>query len=116
MKGNIMKERFQKVVDGILNDFDFVKVHETMVKLDWQWYHSGEEVTRVPSLDIVKVKGKELLQEAADKAAGLKSEWIISSGGFRAEAKYYKKDEDYRKKSELWVRLAFVLEEWDNCE
>lgn len=110
-----MKKRFQKVVDEVLEDFDFVKVHETMVKLDWKWYHPGEEGTRVPSLDNVKATGKKLLQETAEKAAELKSEWVIGCGGFRAEAKYYKQDENYREKSELWVRLAFVLEEWDNC-
>lgn len=111
-----MKKRFQKCVDELLEDFDFVKVHETMVKLDWRWYRPGEEGTRVPSLDEVKASGKKLLQETAESAAMSKGEYVIGTGGFRAEAKYYKKKEGLREKSFLWVRLAFILEEWDNCE
>ena len=109
-----MKERFQKAVDEVLADFDFNKVYKTMVTLNWTWYDPESDVPLVPSLERVKARGKELLQEAAEKAAETKSEFIIGTGGFRAEAKYYRKTEN--EKSFLWVRLAFILEEWDNCE
>ena len=108
-----MKKRFQKEIDDALALFDFEKVHRTMQVLNWQWYHSGEDGTKVPSIDEIKKRGKELLQEAAESALLTKDEYVIGTGGFRAEAKYYPKHGI--KKSFLWVRLAFILEDWDNC-
>lgn len=109
-----MKKRFQKEVDQVLEYFDFSKVYTAMVKLDWKWYSPSSNVPLVPSLENIKARAKELLQEAAESAAMSKGEYVTGTGGFRAEAKYYPKTED--KKSFLWVRLAFVLEDWDNCK
>ena len=108
-----MKKRFQKEIDDAIEHFDFEKVHKTMQVLNWQWYHPGENDTKVPSIDEIKKRAKELLQEAAESAVLTKDEYVIATGGFRAEAKYYPKQEG--KKSFLWVRLAFILEDWDNC-
>ena len=108
-----MKKRFQKEIDEVIKEFNFEKVHKTMQVLDWQWYHPGEDGTKVPTLDEIKKRGKELLQEAAESAAMSKGEYVIGTGGFRAEAQYYPKKED--EKSFLWIRLAFILEDWDNC-
>lgn len=108
-----MKKRFQKEVDDALEHFNFEKVHKTMQLLDWKWCHPGENGARVPSLDEIKKRAKEILQEAAESAAMSKGEYLVGTGGFRAEAQYYPKETD--KKSFLWVRLAFVLEDWDNC-
>lgn len=109
-----MKERFQKEVDKLLEEFDFERVHKTMQTLDWKWYHPGEDGTKVPSLDEIKKRARQVIQEAAESAAMSKGEYVIGTGGFHGEAKYYPKEEG--KKSFLWVRLAFVLEAWDNCE
>lgn len=108
-----MKKRFQKEVDEALEHFDFQKVHMTMQTLNWKWYHFDGD-SRVPSLEEIKKRAKELLQEAAESAVMSKGEYVIGTGGFRAEAKYCPKEEG--KKSFLWVRLAFILEDWDNCE
>lgn len=108
-----MKKRFQKEVNDALEHFDFEKVHKTMQALNWQWYHPGENGTKVPTIDEIKTRAKILIQEAAESAVLTKDEYVIGTGGFRAEAKYYPKDAT--KKSFLWVRLAFVLEDWDNC-
>ena len=109
-----MKKRFQKEIDEVLKEFNYEKVHKTMQVLDWKWYHPGEDGTKVPSIDEIKYRAKTLLQEAAESAVLTKGEYVIGTGGFRAEAKYYPKEGI--KKSFLWVRLAFVLEDWDNCE
>ena len=109
-----MKTRFQKEVDEAIEHFDFSKVYIAMVKLDWKWVSPSSDVPLVPSLENIKARAKELLQEAAESAVLTKSEYVIATGGFRAEAKYYPKEGI--KKSFLWVRLAFVLEDWDNCE
>jgi hypothetical protein len=109
-----MKERFQKEVDTLMNEFDFGGVHYAMNALNWKWVHIDEAIPKVPSLDEIKKRGKELIQEAAEKAVLTKDEYVVSTGGFRAEAIYYPKEGI--KKSFLWVRLAFVLQDWDNCE
>ena len=109
-----MKKRFQKEIDEVIKEFNFEKVHKTMQVLDWKWYHPGEDGTKVPTFNEIKTRAKTLLQEAAESAVLTKDEYVIGTGGFRAEAKYYPKQEG--KKSFLWVRLAFILEDWDNCE
>lgn len=109
-----MKKRFQKDIDKLLEEFDFERVHKSMQTLNWQWYHPGENDTKVPSLEEIKKRAKQVIQEAAENAVLTKNEYVISTGGFYGEAKYYPKEGI--KKSFLWVRLAFVLEAWDNCE
>lgn len=109
-----MKNRFQKEVNDALEYFDFEKVHKTMQALNWQWHHPGEDGNKVPTIHEIKTRAKTLIQEAAESAVLTKGEYVIGTGGFRAEAKYYPKKEN--EKSFLWVRLAFVLEDWDNCE
>jgi len=109
-----MKERFQKEIDTLMNEFDFGGVNYAMNALNWNWVNENEAIPRVPTLDEIKKRAKEILQEAAEKAVLTKDEFVISTGGFRAEAKYYPKEGI--KKSFLWVRLAFVLQDWDNCE
>jgi len=109
-----MKKRFQKEVDTLLNEFDFGGVHYAMNALNWNWVNENEAIPRVPTLDEIKLRAKTLIQEAAESAVLTKSEYVIGTGGFRAEAKYYPKEGI--KKSFLWVRLAFVLQDWDNCE
>lgn len=117
-----MKKRFQKEIDAVLKEFDFDRVHKAMTILDWKWSVPGSATTwagsdvQVPSLEYIKDRAKEILQNAAEEAVFSKEEYYVSTGGFRAEAKYYKKDPKYREKSFLWVRLAFELEEWGNNE
>ena len=45
----------------------------------------------------------------AKEALESKSEYITGTGGFRYEAKLY--EDGY-----LWLRMAFEIADWDNCE
>lgn len=110
--GEYMKKRFQKGIDEVLKEFDFERVHKVMTLLEWKWCVPGRVTTEIPTLEYIKDRAKEILQHAAEEAVSSKDEYYISTGGFRAEAKYYKKDPKYREKSFLWVRLAFEIEEW----
>ena len=103
-----MKKKYVKAVMGIHDNFNYSRVHEVMTLLDWKWINDIATFD-VPTLESVKERGLDLLLEAAEKAIENKSTWIVSTGGFRAEAKLYKDDF-------LWARLSFVLEEWDNSE
>lgn len=48
-----------EIIDEILDEFDFEKVHRTMKALDWTWYGSDG----VPSIGDLRRQARELLQE-----------------------------------------------------
>ncbi len=58
----------------ILKDFDFERVHEIMVKVNWGWVSIG-----IPSISELKQEAKRLLND-------LKKEKLkyVSTGGFTA--------------------------------
>jgi hypothetical protein len=97
-----------KMIDGIMEEFDFHKVQLTMDYLGWKWV--GEYVT----IDMLKEEARRLLKGAAEARLGrYKNEhWeqpiIHSTGGFQASALC---DEDKTKITAL--DLKFVLTEWD---
>lgn len=97
-----------KMIDDIIEEFDFIKVQITMDYLDWKWV--GEYVT----IDMLKEEARRLLRGAAEARLGqYKNEhWempiIHSTGGFQAMAFC---NEDKTKIDTL--QLKFVLTEWD---
>ena len=48
-----------ELIDEILDEFNFEKVHRTMKALDWTWYGSDD----VPSIGDLRRQARELLQE-----------------------------------------------------
>ena len=48
-----------ELINEILDEFDFEKVHRTMKALDWTWYGSDG----VPSIGDLRRAARELLQE-----------------------------------------------------
>jgi len=97
-----------KMIDDIMDEFDFDKVQEVMEYLNWRW--AGEYVT----IDMLKETAKRLLREAADLRLGdyKDTHWeqgvICATGGFQAMAFC---NEDKTKVDAL--DLKFVLTEWD---
>ena len=79
-----------RVVDEILDNFDFKKVQLCMWTLDWKWYES-----HVPSVEELRKAGRELLLSLC---AETEPEAAASCGGFVA----------YKSRGE--VHLAFELE------
>lgn len=64
-------------IDVIINNFDFVKVHDVMTHLDWSWF----DTYGVPSIEQMKVCARKLL-EYCSSALDTLEEYNISTGGF----------------------------------
>ena len=92
----------KKLIDKILENFDFDKVHQYMVSVDWKWF----SVDRVPTVyDLIK-ESKRLLKEVCKRDAvsistgGLFVERYCENGetfslelSFRIDSFYLEKDE-----------------------
>lgn len=94
----------KKLIKKVLNSFDFEKVHNTMVFLNWTWHFK-----EVPNLLELKSKAQELLEDACERCLRHKKTsrdipFIIMSGGFRIEAYPNKKKTKIKE-----LKLDFVL-------
>jgi hypothetical protein len=105
---NLYFDPVNKMIDDIVENFDFNRVQNTMDYLCWKW--AGEYVT----VEMLKQTSKRLLREAADVRLGdyKDTHWeqgvICSTGGFQATAWC---NEDKTKVDAL--DLKFVLVDWD---
>ena len=82
----------ERIIKGVIKDFDFKKVHKIMTLLDWEWRG------KVPTIDDLKYQAKKLLENVMyDDHC-----WGMGTGGF------------YVHKTEETVNLVFILEnaEW----
>ncbi len=66
----------KEVIDRIISDFDFEKVHRVMVDLDWQW---ATTKGKVPSVGALVLCAQKLLWETSEMDVG----GSIGTGGFR---------------------------------
>jgi len=110
-KQKVYLDPVNQMVDEIMEEFNFAKVHKAMVALDWKW--AGSEY-KIPSIESLRNEAKHLLRGAAEsRLTQFKNEhWelgiINSTGGFSATA-YCDKD----KTKITSLSLQFVVEEWD---
>ena len=100
----LQPKHYDLIID-CLNEFDFERVHKVMTFLDWKYADSKE----VPDAQYLRKNACKYLIEAAKEALQKNCEFISSTGGFRYEAKLY-------EKGFLWLRMSFIIEEWDNAE
>jgi hypothetical protein len=97
-----------KMIDDIMDEFNFAKVQNVMDHLGWKWV--GEYVT----IEMLREKAEHLLRGAAEARLGeyKDTHWeqgiINGTGGFQAMAFC---NEDKTKITGL--DLKFVLAEWD---
>jgi len=97
-----------KMIDEIMDEFNFAKVQNVMDYLNWKWV--GEYVT----IDMLRETAERLLREAAELRLGqYKDEhWeqgiIYATGGFQATA-FCNED----KTKIIGLDLKFVLAGWD---
>jgi hypothetical protein len=100
------------MVDDILSEFDFEKVHDTMVALDWKWASTHPSV---PSIRDLKDTARQLLikvyQLRKDDYNNTHPEVPVqvATGGFRAIALC---NEDGVVD---FLKLEFIITEWE-CE
>ena len=97
-----------KTVEGVLKHFDFDKVHTVMKALDWKRcsvdsYHN--EVA-VPSIQRLVLRASNLLHDAYHGVQETSTRYVVSCGGFTAEAERY---ED----GEVLLTLSFVVTDWN---
>lgn len=100
---NTIPSNVQKIIDGIIEDFDFDRVHDVMEYMDWKWY--GKEV---PSIEQLKNKALCLLKEVYDGyfKQGSGEYFCVATGGLEA---YYMYDD-----GEDCFELKFVLTSVNN--
>jgi len=98
-----------KMINDIIENFDFYKCHDVMSHVDWQWRGNG-----VPTIDMLKLSAvnrlKNAIEGVKDKENKVASdcEYHSSSGGLKATA--WKNRYGHIE----GVRLEFVLTEWDS--
>jgi hypothetical protein len=98
------------MVDDILTEFDFDKVHEVMVALDWKWASTHPSV---PSIRDLKDTARQLLISVynlrKDEYKETHSEVPvqIATGGFRAIA--LSNDDGVVD----FLKLEFIVTEWE---
>jgi len=102
--------QINQMIDNIIDEFDFNKVHITVDYLGWEWI--GQHIT----IENLKSKARMLLKGAAESRLGeyRDEHWelgiINGTGGFVATAWC-----DENKTKIIKLNLEFVLTEWD-CE
>lgn len=69
------------MIDEILDEFDFEKVHRVMVALDWKWSVEGEKIN--PSIADLRRMARSLLQHVVSSR-----DTAAASGGFTAFMHY----------------------------
>lgn len=97
-----------KMIDEIIDEFDFDTVESTMNHLGWKWW--GENVT----INMLKHEARSLLRGAAKERLGIHKDeyWEIpivhSTGGLHAHV-FCNED----KTKIIALNLKFVLTEWE---
>jgi hypothetical protein len=100
------------MVDDILTEFDFEKVHDTMVALDWKWASTHPSV---PSIRDLKDTARYLLINVHNMRMGEYKDThpevpvTCGTGGFKATALC---NEDQVVD---FLKLEFIVTEWE-CE
>lgn len=100
----MMTDKEYDLIMDCLNEFDFEKVSDVMTFLNWTW---GENIPTVQELRANARKYLKAVIEGAHESEG--KEYVTATGGFRYECKIY---ED----GFVWLRMAFEVTDWDNCE
>lgn len=94
---------FEDHWQNLLEEFDWQKVHNVMVALNWEWY-SKDESYAVPSIGSIISTARKLCFNSYEMFVKTNDPTTISTGGF--EAKYW----------EDGLMLKFVVEEWDTFD
>ena len=120
-KNEVKKDPLEKMIDEIMDEFNFARVLTTMEALDWKWGTAkgglgpNPRGLGIPDMDDLRATAERLLRGAAESRLGdyKDSHWelgiINGSGGFQATAWC---DEDKTRITAL--DLSFIVEHWDS--
>lgn len=97
-------EQFEKMMDGIIDDFDFEKVAETMNRLGWKWASGINPTTwYYPDVSQLRQAARSIMRIAYNE------ESTVESGGF--QARYIPAEENNDDPDNVpYLRLSFLLE------
>lgn len=98
-----------KAINDIVEHFNWDRVHKAMVALDWRWASENVDDYGVPTLGALFKCAIDLLHRAYDGAEMHREDYIVATGGFRAQAYV---DSDTKEIIEL--KLAFELCSWEH--
>jgi len=107
----MLTDKHYETIMDCLDEFDFHKVHKVMMFLDWKY----SDDKNVPTVETLRKNARQYLINSAKEALQRDCEFVCSTGGFRYEAKLYKGDAEMTD-GYLWLRMAFEIDSWDNCE
>jgi hypothetical protein len=104
------EEQHNKMMDDILENFNFMKCKMVMSFLGWTW---GFPPGRTPEVDEMKKTAKYLMEGAIKGCLETRNcrpeeTYISATGGFKAEA--IKNKYNHLE----FLKLEFVLTEWDS--
>ena len=105
--GNRIIDQENKMINDILENFDFEKCRRAMRALNWTWAIEGT----VPSIERLKKAAENRLRDSMDlakKGKCSKSTYFVSSGGLKGNAwtNRYGHIEG--------IRLEFIITDWDS--
>jgi hypothetical protein len=89
-KDEVEKEPLDVMIDEIMDEFNFARVHKAMVALDWKWAVTSNN--NVPTMDELRKEAERLLRNAAEvrldlfKGEPWESPIYCNTGGFSAAA------------------------------
>ena len=99
----------EKMIEDIMDEFDFKRIQSVMDHLNWQWAGEG-----VPTIESLRKTAERLLRGAIKSRLGeYKNEHhhigiVNGTGGFEAKAWC-----DETKTKIVALDLKFILESWD---
>ena len=99
-----------KMIDDVIENFDFLRCHYVMKFLNWCWVHNDN---KVPTIDELKSESKKRFESAISlskkRTRGRSNEGVVSSGGLKATAI------TNSHKHLIWLELEFILTDW-SCD
>lgn len=99
----------QELINEVLDNFDFEKVHKVMTFLEWKWFSYSESTMEVPSIVKLVRTAQQYLEMAyagLEKIEHNEHSYMVGSGGFEAQAKRYPACLD---KPDVLLTLTFNL-------
>ena len=102
-----LTDKHYETIMDCLDEFDFDRVHKVMMHLNWTYSDDKD----VPTVETLRKNARKYLREVVTQVlmSTGSDTFITSTGGFRYEAKLY-------ENGDLWLRMAFEIESWDNAE
>lgn len=99
-------KRKEELIEEIISNFDWTKVHDVMTHLNWEWFMGA--AFEVPTIGYMICSVQRSLSQVYDRAVSNSSLCEnISSGGFTAEA--------FLQDGEVHLKLCFNVAEYDTA-